>query len=59
LVLPTFLLVTLLIPAVPTIIGAMLGTLLTIGTARMKKRNIMNILGQLLLVFVIMFFSFA
>ena len=55
---PTFLLVTLLIPAVPTIIGALLGTLLTIGTARMKKRNIANILGQLLLVFVIMFFSF-
>lgn len=55
---PTFLLVTLLLPAVPTIIGGLLGTLMTIATAGMKKRNIANIFAQLLLVFVIMFFSF-
>lgn len=55
---PTFLLVMLLLPAVPTILGGLLGTLMTLATARMKKRNFMNILAQLLLVFVIMFFSF-
>lgn len=55
---PLFLLLTLLIPALPTILGALLGTVMTVATARMKKRNIMNILGQLALVFVIMFVSF-
>ena len=55
---PLFVLMTLLIPALPTVVGATLGTLLTVATARMKKRNIMNILGQMLLVLAIMFFSF-
>jgi ABC-2 type transport system permease protein len=55
---PLFILMTLLIPALPTIIGAILGTLLTVATAKMKKRNIMNILGQMVLVFAIMFLSF-
>jgi len=55
---PLFILMTLLIPALPTIIGAMLGTVLTVATAKMKKRNIVNILGQMALVLAIMFFSF-
>jgi len=55
---PLFILMTLLIPALPTIIGAILGTILTVATARMKKRNIMNILGQMVLVLAIMVLSF-
>ena len=36
---PLLLLVTLLLPAVPTLLGALLGTLLTAATARMKKNS--------------------
>ncbi len=55
---PLFMLMTLLIPALPTIIGAILGTILTVTTARMKKRNLVNIIGQMALVLLIMVVSF-
>ncbi len=55
---PLFVLMMLLIPALPTIVGAILGTILTVATARMKKRNLVNILGQMALVLLIMVFSF-
>ncbi len=54
---PLFFVLMLLIPALPTIIGALLGTLLTVATARMKKSNLMGILAQLALVLGIMVFS--
>jgi ABC-2 type transport system permease protein len=55
---PLFLLLVLLIPALPTIIGAIIGSFLTVVTARSKKSNILSIIGQLALVCGIMFFSF-
>lgn len=51
---PLFLVLMLLIPALPTIIGALLGTLLTVATARMKKSNLFSILAQMVLILGIM-----
>ena len=54
---PLFLLSIFLLPALPTIIGALLGTLLTVATARMKKSSIMSVVAQMVLVFALMFVS--
>ncbi|MCE5188941.1 MAG: hypothetical protein LLF75_07140 [Eubacteriales bacterium] len=54
---PLYLVLMLLIPALPTIIGALLGTVLTVITARAKKSNLVGILAQLALVVGIMFLS--
>ena len=51
---PVYLLMILLVPALPTIVGAMLGTLLTVATARMKKNSLVNIAAQMVLVFALM-----
>lgn len=55
---PLYLALTLLMPALPTLLGAALGTLLTGATARMKKRNLLNIIAQMALVIVVMGASF-
>ncbi len=55
---PLLLILILLIPALPTIIGALLGTALTLATARMKKSNFFHIIAQMGLVIGIMFISF-
>ena len=47
---PLYLVLTLLLPALPTIVGALLGTVLTIATARMKKSNLVSIVAQMALV---------
>ena len=54
---PLYLVLMLLLPALPTIVGALLGTALTIVTARAKKSNLVGILAQLALVIGIMFLS--
>lgn len=54
---PLYLLLMLLLPALPTIIGALLGTLLTVATARMKKSSLASIAAQMVLVFGLMFVS--
>ena len=54
---PLYVLLMLLIPALPTIVGALLGTLLTVATARMKKSNFAGIVAQMVLVLGIMFLS--
>lgn len=54
---PLFFMLMLLIPALPTIVGALLGTVLTVVTARAKKSNLVGILAQLALVIGIMFLS--
>ena len=54
---PLYLLLMALIPALPTIIGALLGTLLTVSTARMKKNNLFSIVAQMVLVIGIMSLS--
>ena len=54
---PLYLLLMVLIPALPTIIGALLGTLLTVSTARMKKSNLVGIVAQMALVVGIMALS--
>ncbi|MEN6338845.1 MAG: hypothetical protein ABFD03_01820 [Clostridiaceae bacterium] len=54
---PLYLVLMVLIPALPSIIGALLGTLLTVATARMKKSNIMSIIAQMAFVIGIMFLS--
>ncbi len=54
---PLFLVLMLLIPALPTILGAMLGTALTLATARMKKSNLFSIVAQMALVIGIMALS--
>jgi hypothetical protein len=46
-----------LLPALPTIIGALLGTLLTVATARMKKSSLASVVAQMVLVFALMFVS--
>jgi hypothetical protein len=46
-----------LLPALPTIVGALLGTLLTVATARMKKSSLMSVVAQMILVFALMFVS--
>ncbi|GEM_PF-619365 len=54
---PLFLVLILLLPALPTIVGALLGTVLTVFTARMKKNSLLNVALQMVLVFGIMFLS--
>ena len=54
---PLFLLSIFLLPALPTIIGALLGTLLTVATARMKKSSLASVAAQMVLVFALMFVS--
>jgi len=54
---PLYLVLIFLLPALPTIIGALLGTLLTVATSRMKKSNLMNVLVQMVLVFGLMIVS--
>lgn len=55
---PLFPVLVLLLPALPTIVGALLGTGLTVITARMKKKNnLMSILLQMTLVIGIMAIS--
>ncbi len=54
---PLYLVLMLLIPALPSIIGALLGAVVTVATARAKKSNLMSILGQMALVIAIMFLS--
>ena len=51
---PLYLLMIFLVPALPTIVGALLGTLLTVATARMKKSSIVGIAAQMVLVFALM-----
>ncbi len=55
---PLYLVLTLLMPVLPTLLGAALGTLLTGATARLKKRNALNIATQLALVMALMVVSF-
>ncbi len=47
---PLYLLLIFLVPALPTIIGALLGTLLTVLTARAKKNSLISIVVQMALV---------
>lgn len=54
---PLYLVLMLLIPALPTIVGALLGTLLTVATARAKKSNLLSILAQMALVIGLMVLS--
>lgn len=54
---PLYLVLMVLIPALPTMIGALLGTLLTVSTARMKKSNLVGIVAQMALVVGIMVVS--
>lgn len=54
---PLYLLLMLLVPALPTIVGALLGTVLTLSTARMKKGNLLGIAAQMILVIGIMMIS--
>lgn len=54
---PLYLLLMLLLPALPTIIGALLGTLLTVATARMKKSSLVSVAAQMVLVFGLMIVS--
>lgn len=54
---PLFLFLILLLPALPTIVGALLGTLLTVATARMKKSNLMSVVVQMILVIGLMLVS--
>ena len=56
---PLYLLLMVLVPALPSIIGALLGTLLTVSTARMKKGNLAGIVAQMALVLGIMFLSMS
>ena len=51
-------LVLMLLPALPTIVGALLGTALTIATARSKKSSLFGILAQFVLVIGLMVLSF-
>lgn len=50
---PLMLLGVLLMPCVPTLIGALLGTVMTVLTARMKKASIWNTVGQFVLMIVL------
>lgn len=54
---PLYLALMLLLPALPTIVGALMGTLLTVLTARAKKSNLVGILAQFALVLGLMFLS--
>jgi len=50
---PLLLLGVLLLPCVPTLIGALLGTVMTVLTARMKKASVWNTVGQFVLMIVL------
>ncbi len=54
---PLFLVMIFLVPAVPTMIGALLGTVLTVATARMKKNSLVNVAAQMVLVIGLMIVS--
>ena len=56
---PAFLVLTLFVPALPTIVGALLGTLLSAATARMKNRSVLQSVFSVLLALGIMFLSFS
>ncbi len=51
---PLYLVLILLVPALPTIVGALLGTLLTVLTARMKRNSLVSVAAQMVLVFGLM-----
>ena len=55
---PLYLVLMLLLPALPTIVGALLGTVLAVTTARAKKSNLIGILAQFVLVIGLMALSF-
>ena len=55
---PLYLVLMLLLPALPTIVGALLGSMLAITTARAKKSNLVGILAQFVLVIGLMVLSF-
>ncbi len=50
---PVFLLILALLPCVPTMLGAFLGTLITLATARMKKSSVWSTVGQFILMIVL------
>lgn len=54
---PVYLIGMLLIPGLPTVIGTLLGTLVTALTARMKRPGVMGSVFQILLAFGVMAFS--
>lgn len=54
---PLFLLLMFLLPALPTIVGALLGTALTVMTARLKKSSLASVAVQMILVFGLMIVS--
>lgn len=54
---PLYIVLLLFVPALPTIIGAALGTLVAAATARMKKRNLFSSVGQIMLVAAVMVLS--
>ncbi len=54
---PLLILGVLAVPVLPTLIGALLGTLLTIATARAKKSGLLGSIGQILLAIGIMALS--
>jgi ABC-2 type transport system permease protein len=54
---PLFLLLLFLLPALPTIVGALLGTVLTVFTARMKKSSLASVAVQMILVIGLMVVS--
>lgn len=56
---PMFLIGMLSVPALPTALGAVIGTLITMLTARMKKRNLVASVAQILLACGIMAISFG
>lgn len=51
---PVLLLGLLLLPCVPTLLGALLGTVMTVLTARMKKASVWNTVGQFVLMIALM-----
>lgn len=54
---PLYLVLIFLVPALPTMIGAMLGTVLTLATAKAKKNSLVTIVVQMALVLGFMAFS--
>lgn len=50
---PVLLLVSLLLPVLPTLVGALLGTAITVATARMKKSSVLATVGQFVLMIVL------
>ncbi len=56
---PVYLVGMITIPALPTVLGAALGTLMTMLTARMKHKSLASSVGQIALAFGIMALSFS